>query len=124
MKRLYYLLLAFCFPTIVVGQNPTIQSIVNMVNIDTLMLRVNEISGEVGVVVNGVTDTIKSRNKNRPGNELCFKYARDKFIEYGYTVDSMTFGATGKNLWAYKPGMVFNSQPVIICAHYDAMPTG
>ncbi len=86
------------------------------------MLRSNEVSGEVAVVVGGVTDTIKSRNRNRPGNELCFKYIRDKFISYGYQVDSMTFGVNGKSIWAIKTGMVYPNEPVIICGHYDGMP--
>src|SRR5688572_10402223 len=34
----------------------------------------------------------------------------------------MTFGATGKNLWAIKPGLVYPNEPVIICGHYDGMP--
>lgn len=120
-------LLAFCitgctFLNFLSAQNSTIQAIINSVNIDSLMYRTLEISGEIGVTVNGVTDTIFSRNKNRPGNELCFKYARDKFIALGYQVDSMTFGATGKSLWAIKPGLVYPNEPVIICGHYDGMP--
>jgi hypothetical protein len=110
------------FASFLSAQNPTIQAIINSVNIDSLMYRTQEISGEVGVVVNGVTDTIFSRNKNRPGNELCFKYARDKFISYGYQVDSTAFSATGKNLWAIKPGLVYPNEKVIICGHYDGMP--
>lgn len=124
MKKL---LLTFCitgcaFLHSLSAQNPTIQSIIDGVNIDSLMYRTQEISGEIGVTVNGVTDTIFSRNKNRPGNELCFKYARDKFIALGYQVDSMVFGATGKSLWAIKPGLVYPNEPVIICGHYDGMP--
>lgn len=122
MKKYFFFLLLVLFPLLSSAQNPTIQTIINSVNIDTLMLRSNEISGEIGVVVGGVTDTIKSRNKNRPGNELCFKYIRDKFISYGYQLDSMTFGATGKSIWAIKTGMLYPNEPVIICGHYDGMP--
>jgi hypothetical protein len=122
MKKIYCLLLFIGIPFSIHAQNATIQTIINSVHIDTLMLHVAEISGEMGITINGVTDTIKSRNKNKPGNELCFKYVRDKFISYGYQVDSMSFLTTGKNIWAIKPGMVHTTQPVIICAHYDAMP--
>lgn len=105
------------------AQNPIIQSIINDVSIDSLMLNANQISGEVGVTVDGVIDTIFSRNRSKPGNELSFKYIRDKFISYGYQVDSMTFGSTGgKNIWAIKPGLLYPNEPVIICGHYDAMP--
>jgi hypothetical protein len=112
----------FSFFYSISAQNTTIQSIINSVNIDSLMYRTREISGEVGVVVNGATDTIFSRNKSRPGNELCFKYIRDKFISYGYQVDSMVFSATGKSIWAIKTGLVYPDEPVIICGHYDGMP--
>lgn len=111
------------FPFLASAQNPTIQAIINAVNIDTLLQNANEISGEVPIVVNGITDTIKSRNRNRPGNELCFKYLRDKFISWGYQVDSLAFGVSGgKNIWAVKTGIIYPNEPVIICAHYDGMP--
>lgn len=124
MKR-FLLALLFAIPCFVQkssAQNATIQAIINEVNIDSLMQRTREISGEVGVTVNGVTDTIFSRNKFRPGNELCFQYARDKFISYGYQVDSSVFSATGKNLWAIKPGLLYPNEKVIICGHYDGLP--
>ncbi|MES2557852.1 MAG: M28 family peptidase [Bacteroidota bacterium] len=123
MKRLLYSLVLIAFPFFASAQNPTIQAIINAVNIDTLMQNADEITGEVGIVVDGVTDTIKSRNRNRPGNELCFKYLRDKLISWGYQVDSLAFGVSGgKNIWAVKPGNVYPNEPVIICAHYDGMP--
>ncbi|HLP55878.1 MAG TPA: M28 family peptidase [Fluviicola sp.] len=123
MKRFLYTLSLLAFPFVVSAQHPTIQAIINAVDSDTLMKNANEISGETGIVVNGVTDTIKSRNKNWPGNELCFQYLRDKFISWGYQVDSLSFGATGgKNIWAVKTGFVYPDKPVIICAHYDGMP--
>ncbi|ASS47416.1 MAG: hypothetical protein A3D31_16370 [Candidatus Fluviicola riflensis] len=123
MKRLLHSLVLIAFPFFASAQNPTIQAIINAVNIDSLMQNANEISGEVGVVVNGVTDTIKSRNRNQPGNELCFRYLRDKLISWGYQVDSLAFGASdGKNIWAVKTGNIYPNEPVIICAHYDGMP--
>lgn len=122
MKKYFYSFILVLFQTAVSAQNPIIQAIINSVNIDTLMFSSNEITGEVGVVVTGITDTIKSRNKNRPGNELCFKYIRDKFISYGLQIDSGTFGAVGKNIWGILPGMVYPNKPVIISAHYDGMP--
>ncbi|MDH4472137.1 MAG: M20/M25/M40 family metallo-hydrolase [Fluviicola sp.] len=123
MKKLLYSLVLIAFPFVVSAQNPTIQAIINAVNVDSLMQNANEISGEVSIVVNGVTDTIKSRNRNRPGNELCFQYLRDKLFTWGYQIDSLEFGASGgKNIWAIKPGIVYPNEPVIICAHYDGMP--
>lgn len=123
MRKFFIVFILVSFMSSLRSQNPVIQSIINNVSIDSLMLNANEISGEVGVYVDGTLDTILSRNRSKPGNELCFKYIRDKFISYGYQVDSMSFGSTGgKNIWAIKPGLVYPNEPVIICGHYDAMP--
>lgn len=123
MKRLLYSLVLIAFPVVASAQNPDIQAIINAVNIDSLMQNAREITGEVSIVVDGTTDTIQSRNRNRPGNELCFRYLRNKLIALGYQVDSLSFGANGgKNIWAVKPGNVYPNEPVIICAHYDGMP--
>jgi hypothetical protein len=111
------------------SQIATIQAIIDSVNIDSLIFRTEEIVGDRGVTLywtdtatHSVTDTIDSRNKNRPGNALCFKYIRDKFQSYGLQVDSASFGTTGKNIWAVLPGALYPNEPVIICAHYDGMP--
>lgn len=123
MRKFLLLILGCIWVISMKAQSPVIQSIINNINIDSLMLYSNEISGEVGIYMDGGLDTILSRNRSKPGNELCFKYIRDKFVSYGYQVDSMTFGSTGgKNIWAIKPGLVYPNEPVIICGHYDAMP--
>ena len=83
MKKFSIALILITMPILSNAQTLTIQAIIDSVNIDSLMFRVEEISGERGVFINGVEDTIYSRNKFRPGNELCFKYIRDKFISYG-----------------------------------------
>jgi hypothetical protein len=125
MKKILYAIAITVLPIVSHAQISSIQTILDSVNIDTLMFRTEELSGERGVFVNGVVDTIFSRNRNRPGNELAFKFIRNKLISYGYQVDSASFGAAGgKNIWAIKPGMLYPNKKVIICAHYDAMPNG
>ncbi|HRG57872.1 MAG TPA: M20/M25/M40 family metallo-hydrolase [Bacteroidia bacterium] len=125
MKKIFYTIIIATLPCISNAQILSIQAILDSVNIDTLMFRTEEISGERGVFLNGSVDTIFSRNRNRPGNELAFKFIRNKLISYGYQVDSASFGsAGGKNIWAKKMGMVYPNKKVIICAHYDAMPNG
>jgi hypothetical protein len=104
------------------SQNPLIQTMLNEVEIDSLLFNANAISGETGVVVQGVTDTIKSRHKTKPGNELAFRYLRQRFEDYGLQTDSLIFSATGKNILAIQPGMVYPNQYLIFCAHYDCMP--
>ena len=125
MKKIFYALAIAALPIVSHAQISSIQAIIDSVNIDTLMFRTEEISGERGVFVNGVVDTIFSRNRNRPGNELAFKFIRNKLISYGYQIDSASFGAAGgKNIWAKKIGIVYPNKSVILCAHYDAMPNG
>jgi hypothetical protein len=125
MKKILYTLAIVVLPIVSQAQISSIQAILDSVNIDTLMYRTEELSGERAVYVNGAADTIFSRNRNRPGNELAFKFIRNKLISYGYQVDSASFGAAGgKNIWAKKPGMLYPNKQVIICAHYDAMPNG
>jgi hypothetical protein len=125
MKKIFYALAIAALPIVSHAQISSIQAILDSVNIDTLMFRTAELSGERGVFVNGVVDTIFSRNRNRPGNELAFKFIRNKLISYGYQVDSASFGSSGgKNIWAKKTGMLYPNKKVILCAHYDAMPNG
>ena len=125
MKKIFYALAIAALPIVSQAQISSIQAILDSVNIDTLMFRTAELSGERGVFVNGMLDTIFSRNRNRPGNELAFKFIRNKLISYGYQVDSASFGSSGgKNIWAKKTGMLYPNKKVILCAHYDAMPNG
>jgi hypothetical protein len=125
MKKILYAIAITVLPIVSHAQISSIQAILDSVNIDTLMFRTEELSGERGVFVNGVVDTIFSRNRNRPGNELAFKFIRNKLISYGYQVDSASFGSSGgKNIWAKKTGMLYPNKKVILCAHYDAMPNG
>lgn len=121
-KTLLLIYISFSIFNSAFGQNPIVDSILSKVNIDTLLYRVEEISGARGIVLNGVTDTIKSRHKLRPQNELAYKYIIDKFESYGLQSDSMVFSATGKNAWAIQPGTVYPNQYYIICGHYDSMP--
>lgn len=104
------------------AQNPVITSILSEVNIDSLLFKAEEISGARSITLNGVTDTIKSRHKLRPQNELAYRYIIDKFQSYGLQTDSMVFSVTGKNALAIQPGVVYPNQYFIICGHYDSMP--
>lgn len=121
-RILSFLSLAF-FPA-VHAQNPTITSIIQEVNIDSLMYRVEEISGFRGVTVNGVTDTIFSRHRLQPGNELAYRFIMQKFASYGLMTDSVLFGSLGKNALAIQPGLVYPNRYYMITGHYDAMPGG
>lgn len=106
------------------AQNPYVAEMISRVNIDSLMHHVEEISGYVPVVIDGNTDTIKSRNKFQPGNDKAFRFIAQELRSYGLEPDSGLFGTRGKNIWAIQQGAVYPNQYYIICGHYDAMPTG
>ncbi len=104
--------------------DPDVQEVINRVNIDSLLKYVNELSGEVSVVVGGVTQTIASRHKNYPGNNIAAQYLREKLESYGLTTYEQSFSATGKNIYAVKTGSDYPTQKYIICGHFDSMPNG
>lgn len=105
-----------------IAQNPTVQSLLNDVRIDSLTNFVKQLSGEKPVVINGVTDTIKSRQYQQPGNEKAFQFMKQEFIRYGYQIDSFSFNATGKNLFAIKTGYKYPDKWFMLGAHYDNWP--
>lgn len=104
------------------AQNPNIQAIINLINIDSLVKTVKEISGEVPVTIYGVTQTITNRSYSHPGNELAFQYLKSRFLNIGYQVDSQKYSSTGKNLWALKLGTKNPKRVVVVGAHYDNVP--
>lgn len=122
MKYLLAILTSCMLGTTGHAQHPIISSAIQEVNLDSLIFRVEEITGMRGVTLNGTTDTIFSRHKNKPGNARAFAYFLHEFTELGLQVDSLNFGTLGKNIWAVQPGLVYPNQYYILCAHYDGMP--
>ncbi len=122
MKVIFTFLIIFCTAQFSQAQNPYITSILNDIKIDSLVNFVENISGEKGVVVNGNLDTIYSRHKSRPGNELAFKYIIQEFERFGLQTDSMVYSTTGKNALAIQLGTLYPNKYYIICSHYDGMP--
>lgn len=106
------------------AQHPVIQSVLDEVRIDSMMHWVNELSGEVPVLIGGTGHTLLSRHKNNAGNDLAQAWLMQKFVELGYTPVVQSFSTTGKNILVTKPGDGSTEEVVIICAHYDAMPGG
>ena len=126
MKKLLPLVLfsLLAIQSITYSQSPVVQSIIDRTNIDSLMLFVKELSGEVQTIIGGTPYTILSRNKNQPGNDKAADYIKQKFQSYGLTVYDQVFSSTGRNVYAVQPGTTYPNQKYIICAHYDDMPSG
>jgi len=104
------------------AQNPIVQNLLNDVRLDSLTNFVKQLSGKKSVVINGVTDTIKSRQYQQPGNEKAFQFMKAEFTRFGYQVDSFQFNPSGKNLLATKTGYKYPNKRFMLGAHYDNWP--
>lgn len=120
MKKL---IVAFCLmSSMCSAQDPQIEAILSDLSIDSLIYYASAISGEFPVEVDGNVETIASRNRNFPGNEIAADYIEQKFQSYGLTTAVQSYSATGENVLATQPGLIFPNQKVVICGHYDSMP--
>jgi hypothetical protein len=103
------------------SQDPIVQDIMSDISIDSLIYYSSAISGEFPIDIGGNIETILSRNKNYPGNEIAADYIEQKFQEFGLTSSVQTFGLTGENVLATQPGLLYPNQKVVLCGHYDSM---
>jgi hypothetical protein len=102
------------------GQNPTIQTIINETNIDSLTYFVRELSGDVQTIINGSPYTIVSRKYNHTGNDMAAIYIKQKLMSYGLPTYDQYFGSGGgRNIYAIQVGTQYPNKKYIICAHYD-----
>ncbi len=123
MKKIVTIFLAFFFFHQGMAQvNPLVQQAVNNVSIDSLTKFVNELSGQVPVIINGQPVTITTRYYNSATNDKAADYIKAKFESYGMQAFDQTF-SSGRNVYAIQPGNVHPDQYFIICAHYDDMPS-
>ena len=102
--------------------NPLVQQVINNVSIDSLTKFVNELSGEVPVIINGQLTTITSRYYNTSTNDKAADYIKAKFDYYGLQTSNQSF-SMGRNVYGIKTGTTNPDQVYIICAHYDDMPS-
>lgn len=110
--------------SIAFSQNPTIQTIINQTNIDSLTYFVEELSGEVQTIIGGTPYTIVSRHKYQPGNNKAADYIKQKLNSYGLVTYDQNFSSTGRNVYGVQLGSLYPNKKYIICAHYDDMPSG
>lgn len=117
-------LICACASLVAGAQDPLIQTIIDSVRIDSMIHYVEELSGEVPVDLGTGPTTILSRHKNNAGNTVAQDYLMHKMQQFGYAPQLSAFSATGNNILVTKTGTVYPDQFVILCAHYDAMPSG
>ncbi|MBE0572647.1 MAG: M28 family peptidase [Ignavibacteriaceae bacterium] len=125
MKKFILTLLLICTAqSFLHSQSPTVQTIINQTNLDSLVYFVKELSGEVATIINGSPYTIVSRHKNNASNDKAADYIKQKLGSYGLTTYDQWFSGTGRNVYGVQLGTEFPNQQYMICAHYDDMPLG
>lgn len=102
--------------------NPQVQSIVDEVSIDSLLLSVQELSGEIPTRIGDSLYTITSRNRIFEGNEKAAIYLKQKLESFGLPTSEQDFVPLGRNIFAVQMGTVYPDSSIIFCAHYDSMP--
>ncbi len=123
-KLLFLFVILFSFPVFLFSQTSVIQQIIDNTNSDSLTHFVAQLSGEESVVVNGTIQTIISRNKYQPGNNIAADFIKQKFQSYGLSASDQQFSSTGRNVIGTITGTEYPNKKFIICAHYDDMPSG
>ena len=107
------------------AQHPVIQSVVDGVEIDSLVWSLERLSGEEPVDVGAGSQLIVSRHDLNSGNALAADWLQQRLTANGYTPTVQVFsGGAGENVLAVKTGAVHPGRKVVICGHYDAMPAG
>jgi len=125
MKKIVLALLLFSSAqSFLHAQSPTIQSIIDKTDLDSLLYFVEELSGEVSTIIGGTPYTIVSRNKNQPSNDKAADYIKQKLNSYGLVTYDQIFSSTGRNVYGVQLGSLYPNKKYIICAHYDDMPSG
>ncbi len=109
-------------PLDVIPQNDSILAVLNKTNIDSLILSVEQLSGKVGIFINGATDTITSRHTDSATNGLAADFLHQKLQRYGLEVNKQAFNNAGENVIAIQRGTKYPTQFYMICGHYDSMP--
>lgn len=124
MNSKKFLLLIFLYIGSLSAQSPQITQLLNQVNKDSLSLYLRQLSGDTSCTIGGQTYTIVSRHKNQPGNDKAAQFIYEKFQSFGLQVQYEIFSSTGKNVIATKQGVSDSQKYVVVCAHYDDMPSG
>lgn len=123
MRSLLFPLAIGC-SSLLPAQSDMIGEIIDSVRIDSMLLFVEEMSGEVPVDVGAGPVTITSRHSDNAMNAVAQQYYEQKLTSWGYTTTAQAFNATGRNVLVTKTGSLYPDEIVVLCAHYDALPAG
>lgn len=122
--RWWLLLSSVIHVSTTMAQHPAIQQIISGVSADSMVWRMERLTGEVPVDVGQGDQWILSRHKYQPGNAMAAQWLQQEFERMGYTPVVQSFGQLGENVLAAKEGVVHPERKVLVSAHYDCMPSG
>jgi hypothetical protein len=122
MKFIYTLILMClsCLTLNAQSSHPLISKLITDLETDSLLMHVNDLSGEKSCVINGKTTTIKNR-VSKTGNDPAADYLKERMQSYGFTVNDQKYSTGGRNIIAEQPGALYPDKKYIICGHYDAV---
>ena len=130
MKKLFTLLTSFLILTISsaifsqVSYNNFVASVMNQVNADSVYKFERQLTGDTSCTIGGSAYTIVSRHYLTQSNIKASQYILEKFQSFGLNAWYQNINSSITNVLAKKTGNKYPNQYVIICAHYDDMPSG
>lgn len=130
MKKLFILITPFYLLILSsaifsqVSYNSFVASVMNQVNSDSVYRYERQLSGDTACNVGGSPYTIVSRHYLTQSNIKAAQYIFERFQSFGLNTWYQNITSTMVNVLAKKTGNKYPNQYVIICAHYDDMPSG
>jgi len=128
MKKIRIIILLFLTASICssIEYSSTIQKIIDEVNIDSLRIYVEELSGEKEVIINGEKHKIFTRYFRSYGNDLAADYLADRLESFGLESERQVFTRTDdsslfSNIYAIQKGKIFPDEYYVIGSHYDSI---
>ena len=103
--------------------NSYVASLMENVSGDSLNRFVRHLTGDTACMIGGAPYTIVSRHYSKQGNAKAAQYILERFQSYGLTSSYQTITSSLANVLGKKTGYRYPNQYVIICAHFDNMPS-
>ncbi|MEN8225042.1 MAG: M20/M25/M40 family metallo-hydrolase [Bacteroidota bacterium] len=127
MHKLFTLTTAIFFSTFLSAQvaySSLVDSLMNDVTEAGISELLEQLSGEVPVMIGGSQYTLETRHSSTTFNPLAAQWIKEQFEAMGLSTEYHYFNSNGENVVATITGSEYPDQQYIICAHYDDMPPG
>jgi subtilisin-like proprotein convertase family protein len=121
---LIFFLVSSRLSTAQVFYNNKVDSILNLVSVQSITKMNKELSGDTITTIGGFPQIIPSRYWQSPGNTKASQYIFEKFQSYGLAPKYMVNNATNIHVYAVKTGIKYPNKKFIIGAHYDDIING